>query len=310
MSKLGRRSLLTGALALAACKRGEPPHEDARSQPLAPPLPPPEERAREGHHERHELAFPDSASPRVIVLAPRAAPGVAHPVVIALHGRGEARKGATRGPLGWPEDYALERALARIARPPLVREDYFGFVTDAELAAQNRALATTPYRGLVVLCPYLPDLDLDDVAAQDQYGEFLTGTLLPRAREKLAILPGREHAGIDGVSLGGGVALHVGTRFPEHFGAVSGLQPAIQAKDAGRWAARFASATQRVGALAVRLQTSTGDPFRGPTRALSAQLGKLGVEHTFTETPGPHDYDYNRGPGAYGLLTFHDHALR
>lgn len=261
-------------------------------------------------YERHELAFPGTASPRVLVLAPRASAGRRYPVVIALHGRGEARKGATLGPLGWPQDYALERALERITAPPLTREDFLGFVTDAELAAHNKALGTTPYAGLVVLCPYLPDLDLEDAAPQDRYGTFLVDTLLPRARETFAILPGREHTGIDGISLGGEVALHVGARFPEAFGAVSGLQPAIQTKAAPRWAARLSAAKKQVGALAVRLQTSTGDPFRGPTRALSSELGKLGVEHTFTETPGPHDYGYNRGPGAYGLLAWHDRVLR
>ncbi len=313
MSSLGRRHLftgLTGLAALAACKSRAPDVEPPPPPlpPLPPPLPDGGPAART--YERHELALPGSVSPRVIVLAPPAAPGVRHPVVIALHGRGEARKGPTKGPLGWPEDYALERAIERIAHPPLTSADFFGLVTAAELEAHNSALASTPYRGLVVLCPYLPDVDLGDPIPQDAYGKFLVEILLPRARETFAILPGREHTGIDGISLGGEVALHVGAGFPEAFGAVSGLQPAIQSKDAGRWAARLAAAKARVGTLALRLQTSTGDPFRRPTRALSSELIKAGVEHTMTETPGPHDYVYNRGPAAFGLLGYHDRVLR
>lgn len=315
MARLGRRALLTGlAASTIACRRSEPTPE---VEPPPPPARPPTPRIQpDGAKEaptfvRRELALSGTPSPRVIVLEPYSAdPGAKFPVLIALHGRGEARRGPTRGPLGWPDDYALELALDRIAHPPLDRDDFFGFVTTAELAAHNAALAQQPYRGVVVLCPYLPDLDLDKREPQTDYGRFLVEQLLPRARETCAILPGREHSGIDGISLGGEVALHVGAQFPEAFGAVSGLQPAIQSKDAGDWAARLAAAKKRVGSLAVRLQTSTDDPFRKPTRRLSEELGKLGVEHTFTETPGPHDYVYNRGPAAYGLLEFHDRVLR
>lgn len=255
--------------------------------------------------------MPGSPSPRVIVLEPRVAtPRQTFPVVIALHGRGEARKGPQRGPLGWPDDYALELAMDRIAHPPLDKDDFFGLVTAAELAAHNATLAQTPYRGVVVLSPYLPDLDLDKRAPQTEYGRFLVEQLLPRARETFAITPGRAHAGIDGISLGGEVALHVGAEFPEAFAAVSGLQPAIQSKDAPVWAERLAAAKRRVGSLSLRLQTSEGDPFKRPTRRLSEELGKLGIEHTFTETPGPHDYVYNRGPAAYALLGYHDRVLR
>lgn len=256
------------------------------------------------------MALPNTVSPRVIVLEPRGAAGAKYPAVIALHGRGEAKKGAQLGPLGWPEDYALELALDRIAHPPLTPDDYFGLVTEAELAAQNRALREQPYRGLVVLCPYLPDLNLDRREPQDEYGRFLVEVLLPRARESFPILPGREHTGIDGISLGGEVALHVGAGFPEALGAVSGMQPAIQSKDAGDWAARLAEAKKRAGSLHVRLQTSERDPFRKPTRRLSEELTQQGLEHTFVETPGPHNYVYNRGPAAYGLLAYHDRVLR
>ena len=311
---------MLGGLAASAfaCRRepqGAPPTTDE-----PPPLPPPVARvSAEGGAEpvgfvRRELSLPGSMSPRVIALVPRTSEldggAVQVPVVIALHGRGEARKGPTRGPLGWPDDYALERAMDRIAHPPLERDDFFGLVTPDELAAHNRQLAATPFRGLVVLCPYLPDLDLGEREPQDAYGRFLIDVLLPRAREAFAILPGREHVGIDGISLGGEVALHAGARFPEAFGAVSGMQPAIGSKDASGWARRLAEARQRVGSLALRLQTSQGDPFKKPTRRLSEELTKLQVEHTLVETPGPHDYVYNRGPAAYGLLGWHDRVLR
>ena len=45
------------------------------------------------------------------------------PLVIALHGRGEALKGPSVGASGWPDDYAMIRAFERLRHPreqPLV----------------------------------------------------------------------------------------------------------------------------------------------------------------------------------------------
>jgi len=314
VSELGRRQLLAGlGASLFACRRTPVPVE--ADPPPVPPIPvhlAPDGGAEPLGFVRRELALPGTASPRTIVLEPRVPAGSTEkfPVVIALHGRGEARRGPSRGPQGWPDDYALELALDRIAHPPLDRDDFFGLVTPAELAAHNEALKHQPYRGVVVLCPYVPDLDLASRAAQDEYGRFLVDVLLPRARETAPILHGRAHTGIDGISLGGEVALHVGAGFAEAFGAVGGMQPAIQSKDAREWAERLVAAKARAGALAVHLLTSTGDPFRKPTRRLSEELDKAGFLHRFEETPGPHDYVYNRGPAAYGMLSFHDRALR
>lgn len=315
--RLGRRQALSAALlGVLGCRRTPPVEEQlpapltfaaasASSDAAAPVL------VDDGslRYVRRELSLPGTLSPRVIALTPDVQ-STRFPVVIALHGRGEARKGPDIGPLGWPEDYALEQALLRILTPPLTRADFYGFIDAQTLAAHNSALAARPFAGLVVLCPYLPDVDLEDAAQQDRYGQFLVDTLLPHARAELPILEGREHTGIDGISLGGAVALHVGSGFPQAFGAVSGIQPAIQSRHAERWATRLVEARERVGDMHLRLQSSEGDPFKPPTRRLSEALHARTFAHELTITPGPHDYVYNRGPAAYGLLTFHDRVLR
>jgi hypothetical protein len=226
--------------------------------------------------------------------------------VIALHGRGEALKGPDAGAFGWPNDYALTKAWERLCAPPLVADDFGGLVTDDYLGGVNRELRAHPWRGLIVVCPYLPDLDLRRDHDVVEYGRFLVEVLLPRVHREL---PTTARVGIDGVSLGGAVALRAGLRFPDTFAAVAALQPAV---DGGRVAdlvdlARAARARQPT--LALRLTTSHGDDYREITRTLSSGWSDAGITHDFSELPGPHDYVFNRGPGAYELLTWHRRVL-
>ncbi len=244
------------------------------------------------------------------VVAPAGAATERYPLVVALHGRGEARKGPARGGLGWPEDYALTRWFARLQAPPVVPEDLGGFVDPERLRAQNAALATQPFRGLVVACPYVPDLEMYDDAALDAYGDFVTDTLLPRLYREAPVVGTPATTGLDGVSLGGRVALHVGLRAPERFGAVGGIQPALRAEEAARWTLRAVAARERCPSLRLRLLTSSDDYFRPAVAATSAAWSAGNVAHELVTVPGPHDYAFNRGPGGLELLWFHDHALR
>src|SRR5471030_3309183 len=98
----------------------------------------------------------------------------------------------------------------------------------------NRALATRPFGGLVVVCPYVPDLDPFDAAKIADYGRYLTDVVLARARKELPISPDREATGIDGVSHGGVIALLVGLGRVDIFGAVGALQPAIRPEKIGQ----------------------------------------------------------------------------
>lgn len=314
---LGRRALLGATLASwfgcrssAAEERAQPGNAES-----PPPLPPPA-RSADGRelprrYEKRLLELPGSISPQVWALLPSDASAAQPlPVLVLLHGRGEALKGPKRGALGWPDDYALLRALERITNPPLTSADYFGHVEPSQLEAVNSQLQSSPFSGLAVLCPYLPAYNLDKSESLDGYGKFLCETLLPHARAQLPLRSGREHTAIDGISLGGATALHVGTQRPDVFGAVSGMQPALRGSDAERWASRFEQALAATGSMAVRLQSSVRDPFLGATKKLSAALHKRRVEHVMLETPGPHDYVYNRGPAAFATLAFHDRALR
>jgi iron(III)-salmochelin esterase len=232
-----------------------------------------------------------------------------YPVLVALHGRGEAVKRPKDGALGWFRDYALMHALERVIEPPLTSQDFQELITPQRLRTINLSFREQAFGGLIVVCPYLPDLDLRKPKLLTDYGRYLTEVLLPSVHARAPSLSGARSTGIDGVSLGGAAALHIGFERPDLFGCVGGIQPAIQLGDAPVWATRAKNAKARNAAQKLRLLTSQKDYFRDGIYGLSAELKKLAHVHDLLDSPGPHDYVFNQGPGAYELLFFHDRNL-
>jgi len=246
---------------------------------------------------------------RAAVVLPPDPPTAKYPLLVALHGRGEARKGPELGALGWPRDYALVRAIRRLGAPPLTTEDFEGFVTPSRLSQHNKSLAAAPYKGVVVVCPYLPDVDLKSPLAIQDYGHFVKHVLLPRARRELPVLAHREATGIDGVSLGGAVALRVGLAHPEEVGQVGSLQAAIDDPQIPQFVEALRLARVAQPTLKLRLVTSDRDYFRRVVHATSQAMRSAGLDHELLEVPGPHDYPFNRGPGALEMMLWHDRGL-
>ena len=247
----------------------------------------------------------------VVVLPARAA-DERFPVLLTFHGTGEARKGPEKGARGWIDDYGLYKALDRLQHPPLTVEDFEGFVDDARLAKLNAALAANPYRGLVIVNSYTPDMLRGDepFSKIPPLAKFAIEELLPRAARETPAIGTPQTTGIDGISLGGRAALAIGLRNPEAFAAVSGLQPAFDKDNAEPVATRAALAHQKNPALSFRLLTSDGDYFLASTKAISAAMKQAGVPHTLVIARGPHDYPFNRGPAVYEMLLHHDRVLR
>lgn len=231
------------------------------------------------------------------------------PVVVALHGRGEAGRGLAAGMRGWRDDYQLERMLERLAAPPLRASDVGDMIDPERLAAIDAELAARPFGGLVVACPYTPVPGSRGGGSVEAFGAFVVGPLL----ERIAALRGAPvevaRTGIDGVSMGGRWALELGLRFPRVFGSVGALQPAIRVDEAEAYAERALSA-RSVRPQSIRLATSEDDPFREPTEALARELARREVPHRLVLTRGPHDYAWNRGPGSLELALFHERVLR
>lgn len=294
---LSRRRALLGLAALAApsCRRGtSPPAPEAAAPSAWKDLP--FEPASEGEDPQ-----------RALLLAPEDAP--APPLLVALHGRGEAVRGLEVGARGWRDDYGLDAALKRLRSPPLTPDDLGQMVTPERLAQLNASLKEHPYRGLCIATPFTPDLRDRSVEGAAGLGRFLVERLLPRARAEGGCQPAREATGIDGVSLGGRLALLVGLSFPDVFGAVGALQPAVRAGEAEMFSALARRAMER-RAVALRLVSSEGDPFLPAIQALSDRLRQDGVTHTLLVVPGPHDYAWNRGPGGVEMVLWHERIQR
>ncbi len=247
----------------------------------------------------------------VVVLPPRTA-AERFPVLLTFHGTGEARKGPEKGARGWIDDYGLYKALDRLQHPPLTAGDFEGFVDEARLAKLNAALAANPYRGLIIVNSYTPDMLRGDepFSKIPPLAKFVIEELLPRAARETPAFGTPQTTGIDGISLGGRAALAIGLRNPEAFAAVSGLQPAFDKDNAEPVATRAALAHQKNPALSFRLLTSDGDYFLASTKAISAAMKQARVPHTLFIARGPHDYPFNRGPAVYEMLLHHDRVLR
>jgi enterochelin esterase-like enzyme len=196
--------------------------------------------------------------------------------------------------------------------PPLEPRDFEGLTDRKRLEGINEQLQTKPYGGLVVLCPYTPDVLAGEWPFERAlpYARFLVDTLLPRARRELPVIDTAAATGIDGVSLGGRLALLSGLYEPSAFGAVAALQAAFDSSDAPRLATMAANAQKANPRLKFRLLTSDEDYFLNANRAISAAFTQARVIHQLLVVAGPHDYVFNRGPGAIEMLFFHDRALR
>ncbi|HTV20677.1 MAG TPA: esterase [Polyangiaceae bacterium] len=234
------------------------------------------------------------------------------PVLVALHGRGESLKGSRRGARGWIDDYDLGRALSRVAKPPLQSADFQGYVSRERLGQINRALAAQPYAGLIVVCPFLPDVlrREDAFKAAEPLAAFIVDVVLPRVYAKTPAIGTPAATGIDGVSLGGRAALLVGFARPKAFGAVGALQAALDGAEIERFAELGVRALADNPQLSLRLLTSDQDHFLGVNERLSAVLSERGVQHRYLRVQGTHSYRFNRGPGAIEMLLFHDRVLR
>lgn len=319
--KIAFKAALASALLLLSvlpdCKRYAPPGSDATrgTQSLGDAS-----RARDTEAPRRlpasELTWDypttELGRMRVVVLVPEHEEGARFPVLVALHGRGEALKGPEAGARGWVDDYYLPTTIERLHRPPLTLEDMRGFADDARLARLNQSLQQRPYQGLIVVCPYTPDnLPADEsIDKALPLARFVVDTVLPRAYRETPAIGTPATTGVDGVSLGGRAALGIGLLRPQSFRVVASLQAALRSDSADDIVRRAREAKAQKPDLYVRLLTSKDDYFLKANTLLAQALTGEGIDTELVNIPGPHDYAFNRGPGAYEMLMFHDRVLR
>jgi poly(3-hydroxybutyrate) depolymerase len=261
---------------------------------------------------RFSIHGPEGGRESALAVWPADRPqGERWPIVIAFHGMAESKQGKDKGYRAWVDRYGLVPAYEALLGGSLVAANFGGLVRDSQLAALNAELAARAFRGLFVVCVYTPDL-LSRVSTPekiDAFAAWVANRLVPKVRDRFPVASSEpREVGVDGVSLGGMVALEVGLRHPSVFGSVGAIQPAVRGREA-EVAERAARAMQEAH-QSIRLLSSDDDPLLPVTRKLSKELRERHVAHTLTVTPGGHDYAFNQGPGSIELLRFHDRALR
>lgn len=267
MATLGRRAILAGAAAVLASRRARADVDPAwRPREL----------------EVREVLVEGSLSRRFVLCTPtHLAAGERVPLLVLLHGLGET--GDERmGAWAWAERYGLGTSYDRLRGAP------------------------EPLRGLVMACPYMPNLPIADPASFDSYAKWLVETVVPRARAEAPVLDGAWTTYLVGCSLGGHFGIEFFLRHPDAFGAWGGVQTAVSAPAGVRYGRRLAEAIARVGPRDVLIETSTLDPFRAGSEALAATLQGAGLAPELVELPGPHDQPWLRRVGTARMLAWFD----
>jgi enterochelin esterase-like enzyme len=260
----------------------------------------------------HDWALPGDAKigRRAVVLVPTYLPkGARVPLLVLLHGLAETVD-EEMGAYAWVKRYGVGEGFAHARAPKTISmASLKKMATEERIAEIQDSLEKKPFRGMVIACPYTPNIWKVGVsvdAALDVYASWLFDVLVPRLRSET---PVNGKLGLDGVSLGGYASLGVGVRKLESIDALGCVQAAVSTSDAESWADRIQKAFASKGAKPLSLITSTSDAFRKPVETLSAALKKRAIAHDFRLAIGPHDQPFLRGPGSLEMLLWHDRAL-
>ena len=258
--------------------------------------------------EVRELTVKGKHASRANLLVPKhLGPDSKVRLLVALHGLGESGDPAL-GIRAWLDLYGLRTSYERLRSPPIERTSKRKDWTDERLAEVNETLEKKAFAGIAVLCPFTPNIRKmkDSVAAQREYGEWLTNELVPAARKAAPVLTTAAATSIDGCSMGGPIALETYLAYPTAYGALGMVQSALNAARASHWATELAKASEKNDKVAIHLLSSSGDPFADATRALSKELKKRDIPHAMRVAPGPHDQPWLRETGTIEMLLFHE----
>jgi hypothetical protein len=267
----------------------------------------------DGELERRVLSVPvgSRTTRQALVLTPRRLTRKGgFPVLVLLHGLAETAS-ESLGLKAWSDRYGLVDAEARLRRGSVERASPNRYLSAERAAAIDAELRRRPYAGLVLVCPFTPNVYKGGatVIALDRYADWVTNALLPAVYGSSPVRRDPMSTAIDGCSLGGYVALEVFLRKPEAFGAIGGVQAAYGERMAEVYVRRLGEAVSKVGKRAVHIETSVWDPSLAAHRVLSEKLERAGVANDLAVLPGGHDQNFLREIGTLEMLLWHDRRI-
>lgn len=308
--------LLATALAVAGC-------QSARSAPEASPPPTAEQKraAATGQAEggaaetrprvplrwvNYELNSPTLGPIPALVRVPVHTASTRLPALVLLHGRGEAQKSPKRGARGFVDDYGLEAVWQWLDGKPGARTPPPGLPSRYRQGVEAD-LDRAPFSAMVLVMPYLPDRFRGSEAFVNapEYARQIT-ELVTRIKADLPVRQDRGGWALDGISLGGRVAMVCMAELTPHFAAFGSVQAAIDERELTVFADVLARARTLDANLRFTLATSDQDYFRLVLEHYRAALIARSLEHEWVVLPGDHSYAFNRGPGVTHLLLTYD----
>lgn len=242
----------------------------------------------------------------VVVRVPKHVSAAPLPVLILLHGRGEAQKAPERGARGFLDDYALERSWswleAQASESLAPPEVPLSFRKSVKAQVDEH-----PFSGMVLVMPYLPDRFRGSEAFTNAaaYAEVLR-QLIVSVKAELPVRQDPEGWALDGISLGGRVAMVCASELAPLLGAQGSVQAAVDQRELELFAERLVEARRINPKLHHVLATSEQDYFRVVLERHHANLSHRGLRHSWVVLPGDHSYAFNRGPGVTHLLLTYD----
>lgn len=249
--------------------------------------------------------FYDGNTTAVVAIPRDLALGVRLPLVVLLPGGHHNMQRHDKGCWGWWSEYLLGETETALRRGTLTDKDFRLLGRAHEIEEFNAHLATTPYRGAVIVTPWVVGRQLDPAPHGAMVAAFLRD-LVARARDELPVLDARESTGLGGMSSGGLWALHAGAACSDLFGTVVATQPFTEELVKPLRAA----VTSRALSQKLRIVTSADDHQRKSTVELSAALTADHIEHDLVEYLGAHSAAFAAGPGGLDAMFAFDRSLR
>ena len=249
--------------------------------------------------------FYDGNSTAVVAIPKDLEPGVRLPLVVLLPGGHHNMQRHDKGCWGWWYEYKLGEIETALRRGTLTNKDLWALGRANEIEQFNSELETTPYRGAVIVTPWVVGRQLDPAPHGAMVAAFLRD-LVERARRELPVIDTREATGLGGMSSGGLWAIHAGSACSDLFGTLVATQPFTEELVKPLRAAVNARALPQK----LRMVTSLNDHQRDSTIELSQALIADGIEHSFHEYLGAHSAAFAAGPGGLDAMFHFDRELR